>query len=436
MAKRMHAMPGLGRAGGRLMLAASAALVVAGTLSVGTAQAASTSGTILTVAGNGTAGYSGDGHEPRKAELNVPTGVAEDQSHDIFIGDTQNNRVRKFTQPQLNNLSTDVISTIAGNGTAGFGGDGGPATGAELNHPSGVAVDPGGNVYIADTGNNRIREVSTSGIITTVAGSGTCSSARSDGPATKASLCLPTGIALDAADKNLFISDTGHNVVRELNLSGKTISTFAGTGQIGSSGDGGAATNAKLAGPTGIATDTSSDVYIADTGNCRVRVVKANLTINAFAGTGSCGFSGDGGGAAVAKLSLPTGVGLDPLGDVFISDTGNSRIREVTGALNGAGGTISTFAGTGTPGFSGDGGPANLAKLFIPTGNVAADGAAVYFADTGNQRVRAVYSGPPPVLPQTSMAILLPISAALVVLAGGSVVWLRRRRHPASAVAG
>ena len=436
MAKRIYPGPGLVRTSVRLALTASAALFATGTLSVGIAAAANPTGpTIETVAGNGTAGYAGDGGEARKAEVNVPTGVAEDQAHSLYIGDTQNNRVRKVTQPQLNNLSTDIISTIAGNGTAGFSGDGGPAIGAELNHPSSVAVDASDNVYVADTGNNRIRKVATTGIITTVAGSGTCSlNNLNNGTATKASLCLPTGIALKGP--NLYISDTGHNVVRLLNLSTGVISTFAGTGQIGSSGDGGAATSAKLAGPTGVATDLTGDVFIADTGNCKVRVVKTNGVISTFAGTGSCGYSGDNVAATSAKLSLPSGVGLDPTGDVFISDTGNSRLREVAGAVNGSGGTITTYAGTGTPGFSGDGGPATSAKIFIPTGNVAADGAAVYFSDTGNKRVRGIYSGPPPVLPQTSVAILLPITGGLMAAGAGSVIWFRRRRRPASVVAG
>jgi sugar lactone lactonase YvrE len=432
MAKRMHPTPGLVRTGARLMVTASAAVLGCGVLSVGIAAAADPTGpSIQTVAGDGTAGFSGDNGVPFKAELNVPTAVAVDGAHSLYIADTQNNRVRKVTQNSLQNLSMNSISTIAGDGTAGSTGNGGPATGAELNHPSGVAVDSAGNVYIADTGNNQIRKIDTTGTITTIAGTGTCNlGSRNDGSANMASLCLPTGIALDQAGNNLFISDTGHNVVRELNISGKTISTFAGTGQIGSTGDNGPATSAKLAGPTGIATDSHGDVYLADTGNCRVREVKTDLNIYAFAGDGGCGFV-DNVTPTSAKLSLPSGVGVDQLGDVFISDTGNNRIREVPTGSN-----ITTYAGTGTPGFSGDGGPATAANLFIPAGDLAVDGTTVYFADTGNQRVRGIFTGPPPVLPQSSVAILLPITAGLVVLAGGSAIWFRRRRRPASVVAG
>jgi hypothetical protein len=412
-----------------LAVATSAALLGSATLTVGIAHAANTP-TIQTVAGNGTAGYSGDGHEPRKAELNTPTGVAENPNdHSLYIADTLNNRIRKVTQSSQNNFSLDVISTLAGNGTAGYGGDGNPATSAELNHPGGVAVDPSGNVYIADSGNNRIREVAAStSKISTIAGNGTCSS-----------LCLPTGIAYYANGTNqyLFISDTGHNVVRQLNLGTHVLSTFAGNGQVGSSGDTGLATNAKLAGPTGVATDTIGDVYIADSGNCRVRVVETNLDIYAFAGTGSCGFGGDAGSPTSAQLKVPTGIGVDPLGDVFITDTGNSRIRAVTGAIAGntASATIATYAGTTTPGYSGDGGAATSAQLRLPTGDLAADGSTVYFADTFNQRVRGIYTGPPPVLAQSAFAILLPISGAVVALAGASGIWFRRRRHPAAAVA-
>lgn len=247
-----------------------------------------------------------------------------------------------------------------------------------------------GNVYIADTGNNRIRMVNTSGNISTVAGNGTCSSKLGNGgSATSASLCAPTGIGVDSAG-NLYIADTGHNVVREVLASNGDIVAFAGTGAIGSSGNGGPATSAKLFGPTGIAVSLGNgNVYISDTGNSEVRVVSGG-TINDFAGeAGQFGYNGEGSPATKFKLAGPTGLGIDPSGDVFISDTGNSRIREVVGT------TISTYAGTGKPGFSGDGGPATAAQIDIPTGEVATNGSAVYFSDTGNQRVRGIFLGPP-----------------------------------------
>jgi hypothetical protein len=178
--------------------------------------------------------------------------------------------------------------------------------------------------------------------------------------------------------------------------------------------------------------NTLGTVYIGDTGNNKVRVVNSSGIISTFAGTGSSGFSGDNGPAKSAQLKAPTGLGVDPSGDVFISDTGNQRIRRV---LPDSVGTISTYAGTGAAGFSGEGGPATMAKINTPTGQVASDGAAVYFADTGNQRVRGVFTGPPPVLAQSFLVILLPLSGALLI--GGGIMFAhRRRRRSAAALAG
>jgi trimeric autotransporter adhesin len=410
----------------RVAVVAAAALVAGGVLSAGVA-APSPVPSITTVAGNGTRGGTGDGGPAVRAELNVPTGVTEDLVGSLYVGDTANNKVRKVVLPTT--ITRDIITTIGGTGTSGFSGDGGLATAARLSAPSGVAVDSHGDVFIADSGNNRIREINTSGIIRTFAGNGSCGGGLGNGgPAVSASLCAPTGIALDHGG-DLFISDTGHNVVREVTAGG-TIIAFAGTGGIGSSGDGGKAVNAKLAGPTGLAVDAVGHVYIADTANSKVRVVNSSGIISTFAGTGSLGYGGDGGKAVNAKLSLPSGLGVDPSGDVFISDTGSSRIREVNTAL-----VISTYAGTGTPGFSGDGGPATAARIRAPSGGVAADGAAVYFADSGNQRIRGIFVGPPPVPPQSSLVILLPVSAGLVV-GGGAFVMMRKRRRSAAALAG
>jgi sugar lactone lactonase YvrE len=423
MAKRMHPTRRRLRTAAPLVVTA-AAVVLAGGVWAGVAGATNTP-SITTVAGDGVGGYSGDGGPAVKAELNIPTGVAENVlTGTLYIGDTQDQRVRMVVTPTT--INKDVITTIAGTGVGGFSGDGNPATTAQLDNPSGVAVDSQGDVFIADSGNNRIRKINTSGIISTYAGTGSCrGSLGNGGPASSGSLCVPTGIALDHSG-DLFIADTGHNIVREVTTGG-VISTFAGTGSIGSSGDGGPATKATLAGPTGVATDAVGDVYISDTGNSKIRIVNSSGTISTFAGTGSIGSSGDGGLATKAQLSLPTGVGLDPSGDVFVSDTGNSRIREVN-----TGGVISTYAGTGTPGFSGDGGAATAAQIKIPTGDVAADGSAVYFSDTGNQRVRGIFIGPPPVLPQSGVAILLPLTGGLVVAGGALLIVLRRRRHPAA----
>jgi sugar lactone lactonase YvrE len=232
-------------------------------------------------------------------------------------------------------------------------------------------------------------------------------------------MCIPTGVAVDNSG-SLYITDAGHSMVRKVNPAG-IISTFAGTGDFGSSGDGGPAVKATLGVPTGIAVDSVHDVFIADTGNSKIRVVNAAGTIGTFAGTGSYGYGGDNGPAKSAQLAAPTGLGVDPSGNVYIADTGSNRIRQVNTSN-----IISTYAGTGTAGYSGDGGPATKAQLNSPTGAVAADGTHVYFADTNNQRIRGITEGPPPVIGETTYILLLPITAAL--LAAGGIVIMRRRR--------
>ena len=379
--------------------------------------ATATTPIISTDAGNGTAGFSGDGGSATAAQVNAPTGVAEDTLGNIYIGDTSNNRVRTVT-------TAGIISTIAGNGSFGFGGDGGQATNAKLAAPTGVAVDGSGNVFIADTDNNRIRKVASNGIITTYAGTGKCNADGDNGMATNSGLCLPTGVALDS-NNDLFIADSGNNDIREVTPNG-VITRFAGAGGTGSKGDGGPAKMAKLNTPTGVAVDNqvTHNVYIADTGNSKVRAVNISGIISTFAGNGTFGFSGDGGKAPLAELAAPTGLGVDPLGNVYISDTLNNRIRVVIPL-----GDMFTYAGTGVAGFSGDGGPATSARINGPTGAVAVDGQNVYFADTNNNRVRRVLGGPPPNIPETPFNVaLLPLSA-LALLGGGGYLILRRRRR-------
>jgi hypothetical protein len=246
------------------------------------------------------------------------------------------------------------------------------------------------------------------------------------GPATKAELCAPTGVAVDNS-LNLYIADTADNRIRKVTAAG-IISTVAGNGQYGSSGDGSAATGAKLFFPTGVALDAVNDIFIADTVNSKVRVVNTAGIINTFAGTGSFGYGGDGGPAKMAKLSGPTGLGIDGSGNVFISDTFNNRLRKVNTAS-----VISTYAGTGAAGNTGDGGAATAATLNTPTGAVASDNVHVYFADTSNNRGRAITEGPPPVIAEVNYALLLPLSALLL---GGAayIILMRRRRHDGPAV--
>ncbi len=380
--------------------------------------------TITTVAGNGTAGPFGDGGPAVQAQLHHPEGVAVDLTGDLYLADSANNRIRKVVNPTV--LHADIITTIAGTGTSGFKGDGGLATRAELNGPSSIAIDPAGDIFIADSGNNRIREVLPSGRIQTVAGNGLCSSRTAVGnglSAVRASLCVPSGVAVDG--NNLYISDTGHSEVRVVNRTTGVIQDFAGTGKLGYSGDGGKATAAELGLPMGLAVDAVHRVLIADSGDSVVREVLPGGTIRTFAGTGRFGYSGDGGPATKARLNGPTGLGVDQGGNVYISDTLNNRLRQVD-----ASGIISTSAGTGVFGFAGDGGPATRARLAGPNGDIAVNSAAVYFADTGNQRIRGIFVGPPPVLPETQWLVALPLSA--LALGGGALLLVRRRARRAA----
>ncbi len=327
-------------------------------------------GAIRTLAGNGLLSYSGDNGPATSAQMNQPAGIAVDGSNNIYVVDTLNSRVRMVSPG-------GVITTLAGTGVAGYSGDGGSASLAQLNNPAAVAVDTGGNVYIADTFNSVIRKVLPSGVITTVAGGG--SATGDGGPATGAALYLPQGVAVDPAG-NLFISDTASARIRKVSAVDSTITTVAGNGTVGYSGDGGPATSAQLNAPLGIAVDAIDNIYIADSRNNVIRRVSGGL-IATLAGNGIAGYA-DGQGSNT-QLNLPYAVALDISDNIYVADNGNSRIREVA-----PDGTISTISGTGTAGYSGDGGPAVTAQMNTPVG-VAVDGQGnVYVVDSGNGLVR------------------------------------------------
>jgi uncharacterized protein (TIGR03437 family) len=384
-------------------------------------------GTISTVTGNGVASFSGDGGPARSAALNNPYGVAIGAAGRLYISDINNERIRVVS------VSDGTITTAAGGNPATYFGDGGPAINAGLWSPQGLAVDGGGNIYFADTNNNCVRKIA-GGIITTVAGTGVAGFSGDGGPATAAQLNSPHFVAVDAAGTlyiadtfnnkirrvsggtiqtvpatglifpnqlaidpagNLYVADRGNN--RVVKLSGNVMTVVAGSGIAGFSGDGGPATAAMLSGPRGVTLDAAGNLFIADSDNNRIRVV-SNGIIRTIAGTGSAGFSGDGGPATAATLSLPWAVIVDAKGNLLISDYNSHRIRKISN------GNISTVAGSAVSacqssvacnGYSGDGGAATDAALGNSYG-IALDAAGnLYISDSASNRIREVLADPP-----------------------------------------
>ena len=341
---------------------------------------------ITTVAGADVAGYSGNNGQATAAALDFPRGVAVDAAGDIFIADFVNNCVREV------NAATGVITTVAGNHTAGYRGDGGQATAAELHDPTAVAVDASGDLFITDTANQVIRKVNaSSGVISTVVGNGTAGFYGDNGPATAAKLNSPTDVVMDGIG-NLLIADQGNNRVREVNLATSVITTVAGNGSAAFSGNGGPATAAALNGPTGVAVDSAGDLFIADFFNHQVREVNySSGVISTVAGTTTAGYSGDDGPATAAEMDYPWNVAVDNCGELFIADYRVNAVREV----NLASGVITTAAGDGLAGYAGNTGPATAAYLSEPA-SVACDAAGnLFIADAGNCVIREVAVGTP-----------------------------------------
>jgi len=362
-------------------------------------------GIVSTAAGNGIESYSGDGGAATAAQMNTPSNMVLDSVGNLYVADSANNRVRRISPG-------GVIVTVAGNGVAGYSGDGGPAASAMLNSPEGLAADADGNVYIADTKNNRIRKLLPGGTIIGIAGNGNAAFFGDGGPANSASIHAPEAL-YSAGGGHIYIADTGNQRIREL-LPDGTITTVAGNGVQGVAGDGGPAASAQLNQPAGVTLDAAGNIYIADEGNNRVRLVSTNGTISTFAGAATFAL-GDGGPATGAQLSAPASVALDAAGNVYIADSGHNRIRVVSG------GTINTLAGTGVCCYEGDGGPASAAQLNSPWGLLTDASGRLFVADSGNNAIRLIQTAPSGGLP-TIAAITNGASNQTGAVAGGEIV--------------
>jgi hypothetical protein len=338
--------------------------------------------TISSPVGTGEKGYAGDGGPAEKARLNQPFDVALDRAGNLYLSDTFNHRIRK--------VEAGTITTVAGNGRKGFGGDGGRATDAMLNEPYGIELDSGGNLFIVDRLNYCIRRVDAStGAISTIAGTGGESGYGGDGgPATKALLVEPNGIALDGKGK-LFIADVAGHRIRVVDLASGMIGTLGGNGKGVSAGDGGPLKNATFNGPRAVAVHPDGSLFVVERNGHSVRRVDLRKgTVERYAGTGKRGYSGDGGPARDASFDGPKEIDIDREGNVFVVDTENEAIRRIDAKS----GIITTIAGKGrskTPGL-GDGGKPTEATLGRPHGVVVSSNGAVYIGDTNSNRIRKV----------------------------------------------
>jgi len=352
-----------------------------------------------TVAGSGTRGYGGDGGPATEADLERPLDVTLDASGNIYIADTHSHHIRKV-------YPNGIITTVAGTGEAGYTGDGGLAIDAEISYPRSLALDTSGNLYFT-SGNRVVRKVDTNGIITTIAGNGNYGGGGDGGPATAATFRALRGVAVDSSG-NLYIADKSSHRIRKVDTNG-IITTVAGNGYLGFEGDGGPATEARLHDPEGVAVDSSGNLYIADTGSERIRRVDTSGIISTVAGNGLGGYSGDGGPATEARIFVVTDLTMDVSGNLYLADGYyNHRIRKVD-----TNGIITTVAGNGSAGFSGDGGPATEAQLNQPWA-VAVDAAGdLYIADRENNRIRKVASPSAFIASATGEEIVFPEEGGL-----------------------
>jgi sugar lactone lactonase YvrE len=334
------------------------------------------------VAGTGAGTFDGEGAFATNHAVYRPSNVNLASNGCLTVADQYNHRIRRIARD-------GYIETVAGSGAPGFGGDGGPATNAQLRFPADGVQDAAGNLYIADRDNHRIRKVDPDGTIHTLAGTGVPGFGGDNGPAGSAALNFPAGLALDEAGAYLYIADRDNHRIRRLSLSSLVITTVAGTGLPGDAGEGGAATSGRLRNPTDIVLDGAGNLYIADQNNHKVRWVNTNGIMASLAGTGVFGFSGDGGPATNAMLNKPYGVALDGVGRLYISDTDNHRIRQMDLSR----GVIRTLAGTGVAGYNGDGILAANAQLNAPYGMAADPLGHLFVADNNNQRVRRLDNG-------------------------------------------
>jgi trimeric autotransporter adhesin len=357
---------------------------------------------ISTVAGSATAGFAGDNAAATSARLSNPTGVTVDSAGNLYIADLGNNRIRKVS-------ATGIITTVAGTGVGGFSGDGAAATAAQLSAPSRVAVDSAGNLYIADAINNRIRKVTAAtGFISTIAGTGVQGFSGDGGLATSAQIGNARGVTVDSAG-NIYVADNDNNRIRKIDALSGIITTVAGNGSATFSGDGGLATAAGIGSNAfEAAVDSAGNIFFVSQTTQRIRRVSAATgIITTVAGTGTAGFSGDNGAATAAQVSGPIGVATDSAGNVYIADLNNNRIRKITVAT----GIITTVAGTGVAGFSGDGAAAVSAQLSQPYATSVDSVGNIYVAELGNSRIRkvtvAASAAPifPPAVPQVACVI-------------------------------